>query len=858
MGTIRKIAMFMVMILVIGVSLPPNVFASTYLEMESKINIDIDKVWTINFSDEVDKSSIDGKDTIVVLNDSNSKVDTKIDYKDNKSVRISAVNGYEYGKTYTLLVKEGIKSVKGSELSKPTKMIFTTKTNPDKPAGQKGYIVALDAGRAANDIGAEVGPSGVKGKDINLDVVLKAGKILEENGVKVVYTRKTDTVSWSSGDSISRRSKIVNDAKADVLVSVHCNSSTAPTATGSETYYLKGNNESKKLASYVQNELASKTNLHNRGIKESTYKTLSSVSATGIYVDLGFITNQQEEKIMNSEEFKKNSAAAIAVAVLKYLDVKQSMYIKDIKDITTLLYQGEKYTLPTTVKAVMSDNTDKSVSVKWDKATVNTSKIGTYYYKGTVSGYSGTVTLKVIVNKAPNTDISKITKVCIDASSASNLKVLNGTAGVKDKDVNLAIALKLGKILESKGIKVTYTRNTDSVSWNQDVDVDKRTQIANDSGAEALISLHCNYYNESVGEGIETYYSPSDSASKKLAENVQKNVIFNTNAKDRGAKESSNFKMLENFDEIGIMVYYGFISNPKEEILLNTSEYQEKIVNGIAQSVVSYSNSSVNDTIISANDVRVNVKQGEQYFLPTKISAVNSNNAVVQADVIWEVNSIDTSKLGSYVIQGRVKNYNKPVTLTVVVSIDGTPEYKICIDPGHGGYDSGAVGPGGTKEKDVVLAVALEVGDILVKNGIDVVYTRTSDNVPWPANKSAELKMRCDISDTANVNYFVSIHANSIDGSPSTSGIETLYGNNRSDGIKLAQNIQDELVAATGGKDRGLKERGVYVVKYTKAPSALVELEFLSNTEKEKLLKSPQYQQKSAEAIARGIMKTLD
>lgn len=856
MKTIRKIAMFMVIILFVGVSLPPNIFASTYLEMESKINIDIDKVWTIKFNDEVDKASIDGKDTIVVLNENNSKVDIKIDYKDSKSLLISAVNEYEYGKTYTLLVKEGIKSKKGSMLSKSTKMIFTIKTNPNKPAGPNGYIVALDAGRAANDIGSEVGPSGVKGKDINLDVVLKAGKILEENGVKVVYTRKTDTVSWSSGDSISARSKIVNDAKADVLVSVHCNSSTIPTATGSETYYLKDNNESKKLASYVQNELASKTNLPNRGIKESTYKTLSSVNATGVYVDLGFITNPQEEKIMNSEEFKNNSAAAIASAVLKYLDVKQSTYIKDIQDITTLLYQGEKYTLPTTVKAVMSDNIDKSVSVKWDKTTVDTSKIGTYYYKGTVSGYSGIVTLKIIVNKSPNTDISKITKVCIDASSASNLKVLNGTAGVKDKDVNLAVALKLGKLLESKGIAVTYTRTTDSVSWNQDNDIEKRTQIANDSGAEALISLRCNYYNDPIGEGIETYYSPSDSASKILAEDVQKNLIFNTNAKDRGAKGSSNFKLLENFNGLGIVPYYGFISNPKEEKLLNTSEYQDKIVDGIAQSVLNYSGSSVNDTIISVNDIRVNVKQGDKYSLPTKISAVNSNSEIVQADVIWEVNSIDTSKLGSYVIQGRVKNYNKPVTLTVVVSIDGIAKYKICIDPGHGGYDPGAIGPGGTKEKDVVLAVALKVGDILIKNGIDVVYTRTSDNVPWPNDKSAELKMRCDISDAANVNYFVSIHANSTEGT-SISGIETLYGNNRSDGINLATNIQNELVAVTGGIDRGLKERGVYVVKYTKAPSALVELEFLSNPEKEKLLKSSEYQQKCAEGIAKGIMKTL-
>lgn len=855
MRTIRKIAMFMTIILFIGVSLPPNIFASTYLEMESKINIDIDKVWTIKFSDEVDKSSIDGKDTIVVLNENNSKVDIKIGYKDSKSVLISAVNEYEYGKTYTLLVKEGIKSRKGSGLSKPTKMTFTTKTNPNKPVGPNGYIVALDAGRAANDIGAEVGASGVKGKDINLEVVLKVGKILEENGVKVVYTRKTDTVSWSSGDSISARSKIVNDAKADILVSVHCNSSTVPTATGSETYYLKNNNESKKLASYVQNELASKTNVPNRGIKESTYKTLSSVNATGVYVDLGFITNPQEEKIMNSEEFKKNSADAISSAVLKYLDIKRKTYIKNIDDITVLLFKGERYTLPTTVKAVMSDNTDKSVSVKWDKTYVNTSKTATYYYKGRVDGYDETVTLKVIVKSGDDINNSKISSVCIDAASASNLLVNEGPTGVKDKDVNLDIALKLGEILKGNGIKVTYTRESDSVSWGRSEDAEKRTEIANDSEAELLVSIHCNSFSSPTGEGIETYYLPGDSTSGIFAESVQENIIFNTSGKDRGTKAKS-FKLLEGFNGVGISVYAGFVTNPKEEELLNSEEYQDKIAKAIADSILS-DNSSANDTIISVKDVRVKLTEGDKYSLPTKITAVNSENKIVQADAIWEVSSIDTSEAGSYIIKGRVKNYSKQVTLVVLVSPKNSTKYKVCIDPGHGGYDSGALGPDGTKEKDVVLEVSLKVGDILIKNGIDVVYTRTSDNVPWPNNKSDELKMRCNISDTANVNYFVSIHANSIDGSSSTSGIETLYGNNRSDGITLATNIQNELVAATGGQDRGLKERGVYVVKYTKAPSALVELEFLSNPEKEKLLKSPEYQQKCAEGIAKGIMKTL-
>jgi len=76
--------------------------------------------------------------------------------------------------------------------------------------------------------------------------------------------------------------------------------------------------------------------------------------------------------------------------------------------------------------------------------------------------------------------------------------------------------------------------------------------------------------------------------------------------------------------------------------------------------------------------------------------------------------------------------------------------------------------------------------------------------------------------------------------------------------MALAKNIQNEIISELGFKDRGIKERnGLYVLKYTNAPAVLVELEFISNPEKEAMLKNPEYQQKYAEAIARGIMKTI-
>ncbi|MCY6959216.1 N-acetylmuramoyl-L-alanine amidase [Clostridium brassicae] len=662
MRTWRKfLAYTIIFILFIGVDIPPNVFAATSLNITDKVNVDVNKIWTVKFNNELDKSTIDGSDNILILDDKGSKVNIKIEYQDNKTLLISPVNNYEYGKIYTLVVKDTVKSKSGKGMKETIQMKFTTKTS----------------------------------------------------------------------------------------------------------------------------------------------------NAT----------------------------------------------IKTIEDITQILYKSEKYSLPSVVKAIMNDNTEQNVSVKWDNTYIDTSKPGTYYYKGTVSGYDKLVNLKIVVSTSSGVDLSRITKVCIDAASASNLQVLTGPTGVKDKDVNLGIASKLGKLLENKGIKVTYTRQSDSVPWSQSEDVLNRDKIANDSQSEVLVSIRSNYYSSLTAEGMETYYLGTDSKGSTLAQQVQKNIISKTNAKDRGAKEvgESHIKFLQEFNGVGILVYGGFISNTNEEKLLNDSLYQDKIAQGIADSI----NASSGNTITSVKDISANVIEGNSYSLPTKVTAIDDKNNSLQADVIWEVNSVDTSKVGTYVIKGRVNGYSKLITLTLTVSPKPTAKYKICIDPGHGGYDSGAIGPGGTKEKDVVLQVSLKLGQILVNNGIDVVYTRTSDNVPWPANKSEELKMRCDISDKAKANYFVSVHANSVDGSPSTSGIETLYGDNRTDGIPLATNIQNEMVATMGGKDRGLKERAVYVVKWTDAPSALVELEFLSNPDKEKLLKTPEYQQKCAEAIARGIMKTL-
>jgi len=150
---------------------------------------------------------------------------------------------------------------------------------------------------------------------------------------------------------------------------------------------------------------------------------------------------------------------------------------------------------------------------------------------------------------------------------------------------------------------------------------------------------------------------------------------------------------------------------------------------------------------------------------------------------------------------------------------------KICIDPGHGGYDSGAVG-NGLKEKDITLKIALKVRDLL-KGTCDVILTRDSDNTVW--DSSNDLATRCQIANNAGADYFISIHVNSGGGT----GFESYVADTASDtSIKLGKIIHDNVAAfykSKGFADRGLKAGHLWVLRRTNMPATLIENLFIDN-----------------------------
>jgi N-acetylmuramoyl-L-alanine amidase len=225
-----------------------------------------------------------------------------------------------------------------------------------------------------------------------------------------------------------------------------------------------------------------------------------------------------------------------------------------------------------------------------------------------------------------------------------------------------------------------------------------------------------------------------------------------------------------------------------------------------------------------------------------------------------------------------------------VAQAPGRQQKVVVIDAGHGAHDPGAVS-GYAREKDVVLAIALKLAAYLQAQGIQVITTRSDDTF-------LELKERATFA-TPNINLFVSIHANSA--SESASGIETwvfgqsLNADNLARAIEengggvegealtqearqiaqgitgavyretqlqysleLANMVQSRVIAATGAKDRGVKQAEYYVIRNARSPAILVETGFVTNPDEGTKLTMNDYQDTMARAIADGIVQFLN
>ncbi len=228
------------------------------------------------------------------------------------------------------------------------------------------FTVVLDAGHGGSDPGnLGTGRHKKTEKDISLDVTLKVGEYIAQNfpDVNIVYTRKTDTFP-----TLSRRVEIANEAVADLFISIHCNANDNKAAYGSETFvmglhkseeslktamrenasiYLEKDHEknyagfdpknpdtyiilsmrenayldkSIEVAKEVQDQFRTRVGRKDRGVKQAGYYVISFTNMPSILVELGFLTNEEEEDFLHTEDGKTYMASGIYRAFKSFME----------------------------------------------------------------------------------------------------------------------------------------------------------------------------------------------------------------------------------------------------------------------------------------------------------------------------------------------------------------------------------------------------------------------------------------------------------------------------------------------------------------------------------------------------------
>ena len=183
----------------------------------------------------------------------------------------------------------------------------------------------------------------------------------------------------------------------------------------------------------------------------------------------------------------------------------------------------------------------------------------------------------------------------------------------------------------------------------------------------------------------------------------------------------------------------------------------------------------------------------------------------------------------------------------------------IVIDPGHGGYDPGAV-HGSVLEKDINLAISEKVKKYLEDAGVKVFLTRTGDfnfaikGLHGLEAKRYDLKKRVDLAQEVNADILITLHVNSVR-KEIYQGAETFYHPTSQEGKTLALAIQEEFLSIPDMKKRDSKMSLCYILRNSKMPAVLVEVGYLSNPVERKSLLEAKYRDLLAEKIAAGIVR---
>lgn len=186
---------------------------------------------------------------------------------------------------------------------------------------QRDTVIVIDAGHGGFDGGAEGRLTGVKEDELNLVVAQKLQTMFNNQGYMVVMTREDESALGSTKqEDMQKRKEIIEAADADVVISIHMNKFMDTSCYGPVVFYHKDSEEGEKLAKIMQQTLVEAVKPERPRVeKPETYFILRSGDCPCVLVECGFLSNEREEQLLQTEEYQELCASAIFKGVQLYL-----------------------------------------------------------------------------------------------------------------------------------------------------------------------------------------------------------------------------------------------------------------------------------------------------------------------------------------------------------------------------------------------------------------------------------------------------------------------------------------------------------------------------------------------------------
>ena len=189
--------------------------------------------------------------------------------------------------------------------------------------GIKDKIITLDPGHGGSDPGA-IGASGLKEKQITLENSMRVKELLEKEGAKVYMTRTTDKDVYAANASdraeLQARVNVAEKHNSDLFLSLHINSSVNKSVGGFSSYYYPKTDNDLKIAKAIQDKFAKNFGVDNLGVRQANFYVVKRCSMPATLLEMCFISNPKEEKLMKSKWFQKKTARLIVEGVKNYFD----------------------------------------------------------------------------------------------------------------------------------------------------------------------------------------------------------------------------------------------------------------------------------------------------------------------------------------------------------------------------------------------------------------------------------------------------------------------------------------------------------------------------------------------------------